>query len=480
MIRLMVFPNVMRDASSSLVAVALLGLLCGADPVAAQSRRAMLDVASSSVAVEATAARATPAVVEVFTTAYAPADEAAPSSSDLIRSRRGSGSGVIVDPTGFIVTNAHVVRGAQRLRVELPPAAAGTSILPPHGRLVPARLVGLDLETDFAVLKLEAEALPHLSFGDSDRLRLGQTVLAIGSPLGFHNSLSLGIVSALARQLAHESSMVYLQTDAAIAPGSSGGPLVDLDGRIVGINTLVASGPEGGAPLAFAAPSNIVRRVYEQIRQHGRVRRGDIGVRPQTLTPDLSTALGLPRDTGVVLSDVAPNSPAARAGLRPGDVVTALDGKAMENGRQFQVGLYRHFAGDVVSIAILRGDQPMVVPVAVAERLESLSGLTRLDPREHVVPRLGILGLTVSPRVASQLPPLRAESGVLVMSVTGAESSARNEGLVAGDVVHAVNSTPVADLPMLRRALDALPTDTPLALWIERDGVFRFVMASSE
>ena len=243
-----------------------------------------------SSAIEATASAAGAAVVEIFTMSYAPTEGRVAGTTDLVRTQRATGSGAIVDASGYIVTNAHVVRGAQRIRVEVPTVPTGGSILAARGRLLDGRIVGLDLETDLAVIKVEATGLPTLAFGDSDDLRAGQIVVALGSPLGFNNSVSLGVVSAVARQLEPESPMVYVQSDAAISSGSSGGPLVDLRGRIVGINTLVAS-REGaaGEGLGFAAPSNIVRAVYEQIRQHGRVRRGDIGVRPQTLTPMLAT-----------------------------------------------------------------------------------------------------------------------------------------------------------------------------------------------
>ena len=192
---------------------------------------------------------------------------------------------MIVDADGYIVTNAHVVTGAQRLRVDIPLPVTGGSILAARSRTVDAAIVGIDLETDLAVIKVEERNLAALPFGDSDELRVGQLVLAFGSPLGLDNSVSLGVVSAIARQLEPESPMVYVQTDASINPGSSGGPLVDLRGRIVGINTLILSQAGGFEGLGFSAPSNIVRTVYEQIRRFGRVRRGDIGVRAQTVTP---------------------------------------------------------------------------------------------------------------------------------------------------------------------------------------------------
>jgi serine protease Do len=448
--------------------------------VATQSatRPASTDAAVAvSTAIEATARVAGAAVVEIFTMAYTPTEGRVAGTTDLVRTQRSSGSGAVVDASGYIVTNAHVVRGAQRIRVEVPTVPTGGSILAARGRLLEGRLVGLDLETDLAVVKVEATGLPTLPFGDSDDVRAGQLVVALGSPLGFHNSVSLGVVSAVARQLEPESPMVYLQSDAAISSGSSGGPLVDLQGRIVGINTLVASrdGAAGAGP-AFAAPSNIVRGVYEQIRQHGHVRRGDIGVRPQTLTPLLAAGLGVTREYGVVLADVLPGGPGAQAGLRPGDVVVALDGKAMENGRQLQVGLYRRSVGDVVALDILRDGQPQSVRVTMTGRRDSLTDLSAGgDPRDHVVARLGVLGVDLNPTIARVLPPLRIVAGVLIVSTTPGVLDTRDGELRAGDVIHVVNRQPIAGMADLRAALAAVKAGDPVVLHIERDGELVYV-----
>jgi serine protease Do len=464
---------------SALSAIGLASCLA-AGAAQAQPGKAPATALEVSNAIEATASAAGAAVVEIFTMSLAPADGRVAGTADLVRTQRASGSGVIVDASGFIVTNAHVVRGAQRIRVEVPTVPTGGSILSARGRILDGRVVGLDLETDLAVVKVEASGLTALAFGDSDELRAGQLVVALGSPLGFYNSVSLGVISAVARQLEPESPMVYLQSDAAIASGSSGGPLVDLRGRIVGINTLVAVREGAGDGLGFAAPSNIVRSVYEQIRRNGEVRRGDIGVRPQTLTPVLASGLGLTRDHGVVLADVAPGGPAAQAGLRPGDIVVALDGKPMENGRQLQVGLYRRTVGDNVGLDIVRDGQPQTVRVTMTERRDAMAALSGVDPREHVVQRLGILGVDVTPRLAQALPPLRIVAGVLVASATPGALDTRDGDLRPGDVIHVVNQKPIAGLVDLRAALAGVKAGDPVVLHIERGGELIYIAFVAE
>src|SRR4029453_938536 len=283
-----------RECGLGLVLALALGVLLTPSPALSQAKpRAQVPTAAAdmSSALQAAARTAAPAVVQIFTTSFAAGDGIVPRPTELITTERASGSGIIVDPDGYILTNAHVVRGAERVRVEVPQPSAGRSILSARSRPVVGKVVGLDLETDLAVVKVEERNLSALTFGDSDGLQAGQIVLAVGSPLGLTNSVSLGVVSAIARQLEVDSPMIYVQTDASISPGSSGGPLVDLNGRVVGINTLVGNRGTGAEGPGFAAPSNIARTVYEQIRKSGRVRRGDIGVRPQTITPLLAAAL---------------------------------------------------------------------------------------------------------------------------------------------------------------------------------------------
>jgi len=425
--------------------------------------------------IEAVVRTVDPSVVQIFTSGLAPAAGVVTDQSNLVTTQRASGSGVIVDAEGYIVTNAHVVRGASRIRVEIPIVPVGRSLLARRTRVAPARVIGLDEETDIAVLRVEERGLPALPFSDSDEIRTGQVVLAFGSPLGLQNSVSLGIVSAVARQLEPESPMVYIQTDAAINLGNSGGPLVDARGRLVGVNTLILSGAASTAGPGFAAPSNIVRTVFEQIKRTGRVRRGEIGVRAQTVTPTLAAGLGLKRDQGAVLADVAPGSPADRAGLSVGDLVLTLDGKAIENGRQLHVNLYRREVGDTVRLEVLRGDKPTTVTVSVAERADSLSAASLLaDPRENVVPRLGILAATLDAKLAAMLP-LRSKSGVVVASASAGVLDSDNGGLVPGDVIHAVNGQWISDLPALRKAVESVKTGAPVVLQIERRGVLMYL-----
>jgi serine protease Do len=464
-------------AASVLVGVLFIG---GASTASAQTRPpAPATNADLSALLTATTRAVSPAVVEILTTAHVPGEALVPRPADLVSTRRGSGSGVIVDAEGYILTNAHVVQDAQQLRIEIPVVPTGHSILSAQSRIVKGTVVGIDLETDLAVVKVDAQKLPTVPFGDSDELTAGQLVLALGNPLGLQTSVSLGVVSAVARQLEPESPMIYVQTDAAINPGSSGGPLVDLRGRLMGINTLIVSQAGGFEGLGFAAPSNIARSVYEQIRKFGRVRRGDIGVRSQTLTSVLAAGLGLSRDRGAILADVLPGSPAARAGLRAGDVVLTLDTKPMENGRQLQVNLYRRTVGDSVLLEVARGAQVSKVAVTVAERYESGSGAP-IDPRESLVPRLGILGVNLSQDVAKMIPVLRVSSGVVVASAAASAIPTRDGGLMTGDVIYAVNQTPVSELTALRKVLADLKAGDPAVLHIERRGSLMFVAFTVE
>jgi serine protease Do len=418
------------------------------------------------------AAKVSPSVVQIFVTGYAAPDEENRVATGEPQLERSSGSGVIVDAEGFIVTNAHVVENATRIEVELPfeasGGAAGRSILKRRGRVTAARVVAVDQETDIAVVKVEARGLPALPFGDSDALRSGQLVLAFGSPLGLDSSVTMGVVSAVARQLTPEDPMIYIQTDATINPGNSGGALVDTDGRLVGINTLIYSQSGGSEGIGFAAPSNIVRNVFGQIRKYGRVRRGEIGVSSQTITPLMAEALGLNFDAGVIVADVTPGGPAAKAGLEPGDVVLTLDGKAMENGRQFRINVYTRGIGEPVAVEVRRGSKVLTVPVPVGERSNDTGKLEALIGAQQVIPSLGIFALDLTPTIAQLLPQVRRRQGAVVARVTPATPYSQQGKLEPGDVIYEFNGQTVPAAEGLKTAAAALKPGAAAVLLIER------------
>lgn len=464
---------------------ALASILAASFVIGSAHAQPVGDLQELSETLESISERVQPAVVQILATGYTAGQGVVPSSGDLFSREQASGSGVIVDPSGYVVTNAHVIANASRIQVELPRTDVNSpefqSILQPRGRVVGAQVVGIDRETDLAVLKVQVDReLPALALSDSGRLKPGQLVMAVGSPLGLANSVSLGIVSAVARQIRLDDPVIYIQTDASINPGNSGGPLVNLEGDVVGINTFIFSQSGGNEGVGFAVPSNILRTVYEQIRQFGRVRRGEIGVQAQTITPDLARGLGLAQTWGVVLADVFPGGPAAAAGLRIGDIVLTIDGKPMENARQFQVNLYPRRVGDTVELEVGRGDARRAYSVTTIERQgdpDRFQAMVR--PKEHLVAKLGILGLNLTPEVSAMLPILRDPGGVVV-AASSARSIPRGEPLLPGDGIHALNGSPVPNLDALRRQVDMSSSGTPVVLQVERAGRFLYVTLTIE
>lgn len=431
-----------------------------------------------SASFEALAKRVNVSVVKIIAVGYRPIGDEA-EVSDFSARRQSGGSGVIIDREGYIVTNAHVVLGAQRLQVvlshELDRGVKRESILKPSSRILRAELVGLDFETDLALLKVSQAGLPALPFGDSDKLQPGQVVLAFGSPLGLQNSVSMGVVSAPARQLRPEDPMIYIQTDAPINPGNSGGPLVNTDGEVVGVNTLIFSQSGGSEGIGFAAPSNIVLHVVKHLRESGRMIRGEIGVLAQTIDPTLAAGLRLSQPFGVVLGDVYPGGPADQAGLRPGDIILTLDGKVMENARQFTVNLYRPAIGEMVRLEVLRGREKLTVPVKLIERMNDPGRFASLiTSAQNKVEELGIFGFTLTPRVKELLPHLRKGLGVLVASRT-VDAPYLGDNFQPGDVIYMVNQEPVTSLEDLRAALAGLKPGDPMAVQVERGGRLRYL-----
>jgi serine protease Do len=448
---------------------------------AAQPRPASRGLAQLSDDFGALVSTISPSVVQIVAIGYGGITaEGESTGASITRQRAAGGSGVILHSDGYIVTNAHVVAYARRVRVTVPTLPpTGHSIVRPAGRTRDAIIVGLDRETDLAVLKIDEKGLPALPLADSDQLRQGHLVLAFGSPLGLENSVTLGVVSAIGRQRAPEDPMVYVQTDAPINPGNSGGPLVDAAGRVVGINTHILSQSGGSEGIGFAVPSNIVRTVFEQLRTTGRVRRGTLGVLTQTITPLLAQGLGLSRTGGVIISDVAPGGPGARAGLTAGDVVMTLDGRAMENARQFEVNIYRGRVGDIVTLEVQRGSETVKTTAAIAERPDDPARFAELvDAKQNLIARLGILAVGVDPTVAARLPQMRAPSGVLVAGLLA--DAPAGQGLAAGDIIVAMNDAPVTSLADLRAKVDALPSGAACVLRVQRGEVLVYVALELE
>ncbi|HKK69825.1 MAG TPA: trypsin-like peptidase domain-containing protein [Candidatus Krumholzibacteria bacterium] len=473
-------PGVVRSPSSSsaglrLVTLVVAGLLLSVPAGARETAAA--ETTAWARALPDLVERVEPAVVQVLSTRFG---RPASGPTQPPGQQLSTGAGVIVDPRGYVLTNHHVVDGARRVRVVLSqPRETGQqtrSVLEPRGEILGAQIVGTDLETDLAVLKIDAENLNALPFGDSEAVRQGQLVFALGSPRGLDGSVSLGVVSATARQFQDGSPMIYIQSDVAVNPGNSGGPLVDTHGRLVGINSFIVSGSGGSEGLSFAVPSNIARTVFEQIRNTGRVQRGIVGVNPQTITPLMAEGLGLGRSWGVVLGDVFPGGPAAMAGLRTGDVVLSLDGKPMENGRQLRVNLYGKPIGDSVRLEVLRGSRRLAFDVSVAERPDDPQRFGDLvDPEDATVERLGIMGLDLDRELASMFGAgLRSRSGVVVAAVLFSLSPLEG-GLAPGDIVRGLNGVTIGGVDDLRRAVDDLTIGEPAVLHVERMGQLLYV-----
>jgi len=427
------------------------------------------------------------AVVQVFSTGYAaPSDDSESGSSNagLLTKQRATGSGVIVSPDGYIVTNNHVVRSARRIQVRLPASremlANLHSIVKPEGPLLDAKLVGTDRESDIAILKIEAQNLAHLTLGDSDDLRQGQLVMAFGNPLGLEGSVSMGIVSSVARQIKPEDVMIYIQTDAPINPGNSGGPLIDADGKVMGINTFILSQSGGSEGIGFAIPSNIVKNVYDQIRREGHVHRGQIGVSAQTITAALAKGLSLPRDWGVLVADVEPDGPADEAGVKIGDVILTVNGKPMENARQLQVNVYQHARGEKLHLELQRDKQTLKTDVEVIEiPSDPARFLDLVSPENNLVPRLGILGIAIDKRLAQLLPELRLPYGIVVAAGSASDLGS-GTGLQPGDVIYSVNGVPMTSVSALKQKLDEFKAGEAPVLQIQRDDRLMFVVIELE
>ena len=436
-----------------------------------------------NASLEQVTTKISPAVVRIEVASYRPlADKNDEDDNEAkvqtLTKERSAGSGVIVDPEGYIVTAFHLVKGARRIRVELDsrvhPKTPPDRIDDPTPKLsLEARIVGTFKDADMAVLKIEARDLPVISFSDSANLKQGQLVAALGSPEGLRNSLSLGVVSSVDRQIEPDDSMEYIQTDAAIASGSSGGPLVDVQGGMVGINVFSISERGRELGLGFAVPSAMVRFVYEQIRQYGGVPRAYLGMDIQGITPTLASALRLPTDSGVIVAGGTPKSLTEKAALQAGDVLAGFDGTHVQNIPQLTWALLHKHPGDHVSLEIWRNSNKIVLDFSlVGAPPDSKDPLATIDIEENLVAKLGIVG-SAQKHEANGPPSRESRSGVLVVArLRGTDVEPE---LVAGDVIRSVNADPITSVTQLRTMLDSFKPGDAIALQVERKDKLMYV-----
>ena len=361
---------------------------------------------------------------------------------------RGRGSGFIVNKEGYILTNAHVVDGADSITVTLA-----------DGREFSAELVGVDPTFDLGVIKIEASNLPFLDLGDSEALEVGEYVLAIGNPYGLEHTVTLGVVSAKNRSI-HAGDVHFqgfLQTDAAINPGNSGGPLLNVQGKVVGINTAIIPFAQG---IGFAIPSDMARQVLQDLMVYGKVTRGWLGVYIQPVTREVAEAYGLDDPRGALVSDIMPQSPAEKAGLRRGDIITSVAGKRVEESQDLVFMIRRHLAGDTVDLEVFRDGKSETLPV----RLASLGG-EDANRKETAEPLEESIGIAVEPRGPQDAHKQGVSGGVIIRKVLP-NSKAKRVGLQEGDVILEVNGRPINDETSWKRAMERV--DKALVFLVSR------------
>ena len=366
----------------------------------------------------------------------------------------GIGSGFIISSDGLVLTNAHVIAEAQELSVKLT-----------DRREFKAKVIGSDPQTDVAVLKIDARDLPTVRLGDSDKVRVGEWVVAIGSPYGFDNSVTSGIVSAKARSLPEGAYVPFIQTDVAVNPGNSGGPLFNLKGEVIGINSQIYSRTGGYQGLSFAIPIDVAIKVKEQLVQYGKVTRGRIGVAIQEMTQPLANSFGLKRSVGALVSSVENDSPAAKAGVEPGDAILKIDGKDVSSPIDLSMYVADLKPGAKAKLEIWRKGAQREVVVTVGE-MKALKTAAVAGDSGH-----DRLGLVVRPLDADEQKKASVSGGLLVEDVNGPAARA---GIQPGDVVLAVNGTPVKSLGDLRRNLSSQSVRS-VALLVQRGNARIFV-----
>jgi len=433
--------------------------------------------------IEKVVTKVSPAVVQIAVTGYGPAEDHGHTDTAKIVRQRAIGTGIIVDHDGYIITNAHVVEGAQRIRVILPPPPADSflDVQPIHaGQIMDATLLGTHKEVDLALLKIEATNLPSVHLRNDVRVRQGELVLAIGSPEGLRDSVTMGVVSSVARQPDPDNPMVYIQTDAALNPGNSGGPLVDVEGNVIGVNTLIFSQGGGSEGLGFAIPAEIVNFDYQHLRKYGRVQRVAIGAIAQTITPTLAAGLGLARSWGAIISNINPDGLAGAAGLRTEDVVVAIDDRPIVALPDFIAALYLHPTDQLLKIDVLRGTSPMSfkLPVTVYhDKVDELADIPGLQ--KNLIWQLSVFVTDLDEKMKSVLHRDGSDSGIVVVAESGAPNAVDTR-LQPRDIICAIAHTPLQSVSQLRTTLSTFKSGDPVVLHVERDGKLQYLAFEME
>jgi serine protease Do len=377
---------------------------------------------------------------------------------------RSAGSGFVINREGYIVTNSHVVENANTIVVKLS-----------DGRELPATIVGRDPKTDIALLKVDAKDLPVIGLGDSSALQVGEPVMAIGNPFGLEQTVTTGIVSATGRVLGAGPYDDFVQTDASVNPGNSGGPLINARGQVVGINSIIFSRTGGSVGIGFAIPVNLAKSVFTQLAEKGRVERGWLGVTIQEITPALVKSLNLPDTHGALVAEVTLDSPAARAGVKQGDVILGVAGHPVARSSDLPAVIANIEPGHPVALSVLRDGKTMTLSPTIA-RLDDKDATQTARADKH-----GPLGLVVgplTPDIADELSLPKSLHGVVVREVRDG-SPAAEAGIQAADVIVQVDRKPVGNMDELRRALDTHAKGTPLLFLIRRDNAERYVTVAA-